>query len=243
MNRTESKELVKNIFSNKATFEKYVLEIDSEVERKAKALALSSKIIQVLLLDELNFLYMQNLDAFKLSLIQNLIFKEFASEWMLYACHKLKYSREDAMREIEPRERVIFLLSVVKIYFQKYKIYFAQEIANTFIELIGSMPTSTLDNELVKEVLKSEFLKENGLCVVNSYNQLWSRVKKAQEYKENELKKLGLKIKEFLQEKDMRLVKKFEYEEALLEEKALALFDQSIKHIRDTMVNYIMFLK
>ena len=106
------------------------------------------------------------------------------------------------------------------------------------------MPNPMFSNPLIDEVLKSGFVKNNNTNIVYNYSQLWNRVKSAHNNKKRELVKLQIKIGELAEYEveNESLIRKLEIEEAILEKKSLALFDQSVKRLRDTMVNYMMKL-
>ena len=240
MKKAEMEKKVAAIFSDKKEFEKHVLHVTSNSDRIEVMQILSNRLIRVLLKEELSFLYMKNLSNFKFSLIVNLMFRELASEWVSYAQEFLGCVREDALEIIQDKKKVLFLLSLSREYFRQYKIYFVQEIADTFIELIENMPTQTKSSALVDEVLESNFVKSKNISVIHSYSQLWGRVKNAQNLKKKELTKLQIKIDET---KDAKKLKKYEYDEEVLSLKSLAYFDEAILRLRNTMVMYMMGIK
>lgn len=243
MLKTEKKELINIIFSKQEMFEKYILGVETENDRQEIMLILSKMIVRVLLKEELNFLYMKELDNLNLSIIINILFKELANEWVFFAEDRLGNNKDESLKEIQGKERVLFLLNITKSYFEKYKIYFAQEIANTFLDLIDSMSAPTLNNFVIKQVLKSNFVKNKNISVVYNYNQLWNRVKDAHNYKNREITKIQVKISELVKEENFDLAKKFEYEEEVLTEKPLSCFEEAVKRLRDTMVDRILELK
>lgn len=237
MLQAEIDELVKSIFSNKIIFEKHILNITCNSDRIDVMDILAKRLIRILLKEELNFLYMKDMSNFKFSLIVNLLFREIANEWVSYAVEVLAYTQEDALETIQHKNKVMFLLRLVKDYFKQYKIYFVQEIADTFIELIENMPSLSVSSNLINDVLKSEFVKSQGISVVYSYSQLWGRVKNAHKLKKNDITKLQIKIAEA---QDIEIRNKYEYEEEILVLKPLAYFDDAILRLRNSMVQYMM---
>ena len=237
MFETEKDELIASIFSDKKVFEKEVLNVTCNSDRIEVMDILAKRMIHVLLKEELNFLYMKDLSNFKFSLIVNLLFREIANEWVSYAEEFLEYSRDDALDIIQEKINVMFVLGIVKEYFRQYKIYFVQEIADTFIDLVESMPSRDSSNDLINEVLKSDLVKKENITIVFSYAQLWSRVRHAHDAKKEKISKFQIKISEAT---DSRKLEKLEYEEEALEAKPLAFFNEALLRLRNTMVQYMM---
>ena len=237
MLKSEVEELVKSIFSDKVVFEKYVLNVTCNRDRIDVMDILSKRLIRILLKEELNFLYMRDLSNFKFSLIVNLLFREIANEWVSYSEESLGFGVDEAVETIQHKDNVLFLLGLVKEYFRQYKIYFVQEIADTFIELVAHMPTPSMSSDLIDTVLKSRFVRSQGISVVYNYSQLWGRVKNAYKLKKVDITKLQIKITEAKNEKER---KKLEYEEEILLLKPLAYFDDALLRLRNAMVKYMM---
>lgn len=250
--KNEKHEFLELIFSKRELFEEHVLEVVSDADRLDIMEILSKRFIEILLKDELNFLYIKNFDNFKFSLIKNILFKEIANEWVFFAQEELWYTKEEALDVIQNKKKVLFLLALVKWYYVKYKKCFTDKIADSFIRLVESMPNATLDNLMIKTVLKSDFIKNKNLSVVHNYDQLYNRVKNARDNKNEQLSKRQIKLTNLstnLQTQDYSkediekikiLLKKTEYDIELLEEKELANFDDAVKRVRDTMSNFML---
>jgi len=237
MFKSEVEELVKSIFSDKVIFEKHILNVTSNSDRIDVMEILAKRLIRSLLKEELNFLYMKNLNNFKFSLIINLLFREIANEWVSYAEESLSYSKNKALKTIQYKGNVLFLLKLVKEYFRQYKVYFLQEIADTFIELVEHMPSPSISSDLINVVLKSGFVRSHGIAVVYNYSQIWGRVKNAHKLKKADITKLQIKITEA---KDIEERNKYEYREEVLVLKPLAYFDDALLRLRNAMVKYMM---
>ena len=250
--KSQKIQLIESIFTKKENFEKYILDVHSDDDRLDIMNILAQRIVDILLKNELNFLYIKNFNNFKFSLITNLLFKEIANEWVYYAQEELFYSKEEALEEIQNKKNVLFLLALVKWYFSKYKKCYTDKIADSFIRLIEIIPNGASDNQIIKTILKSDFVKHKGVSVVHNYEQLYNRIQDAKRRKNDQLSKLQVKISELNlrldkeeyskedQQKIRTIVKKFEYEMEVLEEKELAHFDDAVKRVRDTMSNYML---
>ena len=237
MAEAEKNEFIETIFSQQKLFEKYVLDVTCNSDRIEVMDILAKRMIRILLKEELNFLYMTDLESFKFSLITNLLFREVANEWVSYADERLALNKEEALEVIQDKAHVLFVIALVKQYYEQYKIYFFQEIADTFIELVENMPNASINNTLINEVLKSGFVKSQNISVVYSYSQLWSRVRNAHGIKKDQLTTIQIAISEARSEEDK---KKLEYKEEELEEMPLAFFDEALQRLRNTMVTYMM---
>ena len=244
---TDKEKFIEEIFSKRESFEEYILEVTSDTDRVEIMEILSRRIIDILLREELNFLYMKNFDSFKFSLIVNLLFKEIANEWVYFAQEKFLFTKDEALDEIQNKKRVLFLLAIVKWYFTNYKIYFTDKIADNFIRLVELSPNITYNNEIIKIVLSSTLLKNKNISAVHNYTQLYNRVKDARNSKNDKLAQLQFKISEFYSHLDeenstevsenkiKEKIKKYEKEVEKIEETPVCLFNDAVRRVRDTL--------
>jgi len=237
MQIAENSTFIETVFSQKSEFEKHILNVTCNSDRLDVMNILVKRLVRVLLKEELNFLYMKDLESFDFSLIINLLFREIASEWVTYAQEIFSLKRDDALEILQEKKKVNFILNLVKEYFYQYKIYFVEEIADTFIELIENMPLPSCSNELINRVLRSNFVKSQNISVIYSYSQLWGKVKKAHDAKKQKLTKIQISIDEA---ENTHELKKLEYKEEALEHKPLAYFDDTLLRLRNVMVQYMM---
>jgi len=235
---------ITRIFSEQSFFENKILGVYTNLDKLEIMQILSAKLIEHDLKHELNFLYMKNLKNFKFSLIVNLLFKEFASEWVSYAMEELAFSKEEALDEMQDKKRVNFLHDIVKLYFVDYKIEFVKKITDSFISLVGVTPTATFNNELIKEVMKGELLKHDNVLVVYNYHQLWSRVKEAHNNRSLKIAILQVKISDLSSEEEstetVEHIRICSNQIKKLQEKPLAEFSESLLRIRSTMINAML---
>ena len=248
----EKKEFVKSVLCDSYLFEKYILNVHSDDDRLEIMKILSKKLIRVDLREDLNFLHMKDFGNFKFSLIVNLLFKEMANEWIGFAKERLSYSKEKALDEIQEKSRVMFIYSLVKQYFDKYKKEYLREIANTFFELVAMAPVATLSNQLVKDVLASKLLKKDNVPAYHSYYQLWTRTKKARNVKNLNISAIQVKISEMAskidsnalsEEESLKVQDKLAKRKAYLksvQDKSFVEFDESLKRARDAMVDSML---
>jgi len=228
---------IEKIFTEKEFFEKEILNVYSKTDRAEIMDILAKRIIRILLREELSFLYMKDLSNFKFSLIKHILFKEIASEWISYSYEKFNFTKDISLKIVQEKKHVLFLLELIKEYLSKHKVYFVEEIADSFIELIENMPNKTKDNALIREVLLSDFVRKEKVSVVYSYSQLWSRVRNAHLIKKEKITKLQIQISET---SDFSRLKKLEYKEEDLTNRPLAFFDEALLRLRNAMIWYML---
>jgi len=252
MTQNERNELIDKIFKKKVVFEKKVLNIVSDSDRIEIMQILSKSLVRGSLKEDLNFLYMEDFSTFRFKPIINILFKEIASEWIYYAMEELGLSKDEALVEIQAKQRVLFIRSLVASYYKKYKQYIFREIADTFIELVRTIPHAKVKNKLVEEVLHSDLVVYNNVVPVYNSIQLWGRVKAAQNLKNADLSRVQIMISETLsklshkgldEKTKQELLKSLEkYEKKLhnINTKSLDKFDGALKRFKDTLVNSMM---
>lgn len=251
----EKKEYIKKVFSDVELFEEDILNVVTTDDRKEIMKILAESLVRDILKDELNFLYMRSFSDFSLSPIPNIVYKEIASEWVVYAMEILHISREDALQELHGKERVQFILSLVRRYLKEYRQYIFEEITNTFIELIDRIPHARNGDIVVEEVLESDFIVNKKLLYIKDFAEIWRRVRIARNSKSLAISKIEAKIDETLsflerenisQEKKDALLKQLENQEMEFEELSnttLEKFDDPLQKVKDAMISSMMKMK
>jgi len=249
MTQSDKKLLIAQIFKRKTVFEKKVLNIVSDSDRAEIMQILAKSMVRGSLKYELNFLYMEDFSKFTFKPVTNILFREIASEWIYYAMDELKLSKSQALAEIQTKDRVLFIRSLVSGYYKKYQSFIYKESADTFIELIKTIPHAKAVNKLVNEVLKSKLVVNNNVLAVHSFRQLLSRVKAAQNVKNADLSRVQIIITDLAIEleneelgegkrKELELsLRKYERELNKIMNKTLDKFDGAVKRFKDTLVN------
>lgn len=253
---TEEKRVyIKKVFSDIELFEEDILNVITNKDREEIMKIISESLVRDILKDEINFLYMRSFSDFSLAPIPNIIYKEIASEWVVYAMEVLHISREDALQELHGKDRVQFILSLVRRYLKEYRYYIFEEITNTFIELIDRIPHARNGDIVVEEVLESDFIVNKKLLYVRDFSELWRRVRIARNSKSLAISKIEAKIDETLSflerenismEKRDTLLKQLESQEFQLEKlfkTTLEKFDDPLQKVKDAMINSMMKMK
>lgn len=251
----DKQELIKKIFSDVKFFEKKILDVESDNDRAEIMKILSESLVHDTLKEEINFLYLIVFSDFTLKPIPNIIFKELASEWVIFAEDMLHMDKDQALKELQDKGRVQFILTIVHNYLRKYKHFIFEEIADTFIELIDRIPNARKSNAFVEEVLNSNFIVNQKLLHVRDFRELWRRVRAARNLKNTELNVAHAKVndtKALLLKKDISYEKKealkrslFVYETELekLNKTPLDHFEDTVKKVKESMINSMMQMK
>lgn len=251
----ETKEYIQRVFSDIELFERDILNVKTSQDRQEIMTILAESLVRDLLKDELNFLYMRSFSDFSLTPIPNIIYKEIASEWVVYAMEELQMSREDALAELHGKERVKFVLSLVRKYLKQHKHIIFNEITDTFIELIDRIPHAKNGDIVVEEFLESDFIPNKKLLYIKDFNELWRRVRIARNSKVLAISKVEAKIDDTLsfleredavgERRDMLLKKLHEQESEFerLSNATLENFDEPLLKIKEAMISSMMSMK
>ncbi|MFA6195169.1 MAG: hypothetical protein WC656_00835 [Sulfurimonas sp.] len=243
----EKEEFTVRLFSSKSLFEEEILRAKSDAHRAEIMKIMAVHLVRDALKEELNFLYIKNFSDFALLPIRNILFKEIANEWLVYALEILHYGRDEALHELQDKKRVQFILSLVHQYLQKYQHFIFEEIADTFLELVSAFPHAKSAKPLVEEVLKSPLINAK-LLPIHNFEQLHIRVKAAINSKNMDINKIKIKIKEVNEalaektldaQKKISLLKLLEQSQTKLDKinhETLDKFDATLKRVKDTMV-------
>lgn len=243
----EKEEFTVRLFSNKSLFEEEILRAKSDADRADIMKILAVHLVRDALKEELNFLYIKNFSDFTLFPIKNILFKEIANEWLVYALEILHYSRDEALHELQDKRRVQFILSIVHQYLQKYQHFIFEEIVDTFFELVSTYPHAKSAKPLVEEVFQSHFINTK-LLPIHNFEQLHIKVKAANNSKNMDINKMNIKIKEVneaLAEKTLdtqkktsllKLLEQYKLKLDKINHETLEKFDATLKRFKDTMV-------
>ncbi|MCX6051506.1 MAG: hypothetical protein NTZ60_03240 [Campylobacterales bacterium] len=249
MNKTtlEKEEFTVRLFSSKSLFEEEILRAKSDAHRAEIMKILAVHLVRDALKEELNFLYIKNLSDFTLVPIKNILFKEIANEWLVFALEILHYSRDEALHELQDKKRVQFILSIVHQYLEKYQHFIFEEIIDTFLELVVAFPHAKNAKPLVEEVFQSHLINTK-LLPVHNFEQLHTRVKAAINSKNMDINKIHIKMNEInealagknleikLKTSLLKTLEQYQLKLDKINHETLEKFDATLKRIKDTMV-------
>lgn len=248
-------EFVKELFNDKRLFKLEVLQVSCEADSIEIMQIISKTLVREKLKKEINFLHLNTFRDFKLTSIKNSIFNQIANEWLSFAQEVLFFSKDVALLEIQDKQRVNFIYSISNDYFNTYKKYIFENIADTFIDLVNTLPHAQSKNELVSDVLKSDLISSNHVLVIQSFKQLWSKVRSANNFKNAAVSKMQILIAEITiqltnkeldeksREKLLVSLEKQDLELSKLNYQGLDNFDSTLKRLKDTMVNSMLEMR
>lgn len=250
--REEKQNYIEKIFKNKALFEWEVLHVSSHYDRLEVMEVIAHILVREKLRYELNFLYLEKFEDFKFTQIVNIIFHQIANEWVSFATEILNYPKRDAIQEIQNRERVKFIHSLAKEYYEKYRRKIFEEVGDSFIELVASIKSEKNITRVIHETLESNLIKNRQILDMHNFYQLHKRTKIARNIKNSDITTLKIKIDELKiiyadadtkRDEKERIYSQIERLHKELERVAnygLDHFDKAIKRLKDTMVQSMM---
>ncbi len=241
--------LIESIFAKKFIFEKEVLSIKSEKDKSEIMHILATNLVHDILKEHLNFVYLNKLSDFTLKHIVNILFKEIASEWVMFAMEVLDYSKDEALDELQKSKRIKYVHSLAEDYYKNYKEFFYLEISDSFIELLGLMSPTSDKVKLVNAVINSDLMANRSVLNINNFEQLYQRVEAAKNAKNIQVRTLQAKLSNILKElnskdisakkkEDLLLVlPKYEEKNKEITEKKLETFDPSLQRVQMAIFN------
>jgi len=248
----QKEEFVAQLFCERELFELEVLGISCEADFIEVMELIATIIVREKLKKELNFLYLERFDDFKLGTITKAIFNQIANEWVSFATQTLRYSKDDALKQMQEKQKTQFIYSLALDYFQDVKKYIFEEIADTFLELVDTLPDTKNHNKILLDVLQSALILHSHGVAIQSFEQLWMKVRSANQIKSTHSAKLQIlmaealnelakdNLEDVLREKYVGILKKNELESIKLSEQSLDYFDIALKRLKETMVQSMM---
>jgi len=241
---------IKKIFNSLELFEWDVLHVSTNTDRAEVVEILSKNFVEHTLKNEINFLYITDIENIKYTKIKQEIFKEIVAEWVGYADDVLSLNKNEAILAIKQDGRVNFINEIVNNYFQKFHRIIFSEMFDSFLGLFNKMPITKNRQIFIDKVLQSNLNRDISSITIHKFNQLNSRVRMAQSIKEKEVSKLKIRIKELkvklndhddinFNEDNEILYDIEDLEEDLEEllERGLHEFDDIIAKLRDNMLD------
>ncbi|MFC2074013.1 hypothetical protein ACFLR3_02065 [Campylobacterota bacterium] len=186
---TKSQEYVQNLFSDKLIFEKEVLHVKCDEDRKevmtlmCKELCTSSKISH-----QINFLKLKsiddiNFDGVKIALVEILLAE------LISLLRERRYTRVEIDTIKMDKTYLKFMYQLAKTYILRFNTLLCKEIANTFFELLSTSDKPENVGKVVHEVIngndnhKSLLEQHGGGQILYKADQAWMRVKQARDEK------------------------------------------------------------
>jgi hypothetical protein len=251
MRAEEKSALVASIFSDEITFEKLVLDIQNEADRKEVMGLLSDEIVSVKLRDRLHFSYLKSYDDLHTEDIVKIILQRLTSETALYLEEKLQYTHVMTMETIKKTPNLLFLKRMSLFYFKRFGHLVFEKIADTLFEKIASLPTEQNPPQLLLDVITGTskhppLIKGN----VVAFKHVWEHARKAYLARKKEMGKVQIALTSILNLKEesegltddqqRQLGERYAMNQKELEtirKKPLELFDGSLRRMKSEIVH------
>jgi len=242
-------EYIKKLFQNRILFDKVVLNVKNDQDRQEVIQILAGRLLSDKLKEHLNFVHIRNLSDFTLNKIVNILFKEIADEWIDYAIHDLNYYRNDALKELNIKERVSFIRDLAEDYYIQFKEHIFEEIADSFIDLLVLNSKKNTKSAFINAVINSDFFINRRELNINSSDQLCKSAKEAKDLKDGKLSAFKQRITEIKngrcqlnisqEKKDEFARMHANYERNFEDVKKLKLenFDETLQIVKESLVN------
>ncbi|MCW8839000.1 MAG: hypothetical protein OQK11_09900 [Thiovulaceae bacterium] len=247
--KEQLEEYVEKIFNSLELFEWDVLHVSTNTDRAEVIEILAQNFVNGVLKNEINFLYIIDIENIQYHKIKQTMFKEIVAEWIVFCKDVLSYSKDEAINAIKKDGRVNFVNNIVNSYFQKFHSIIFSKMFDSFLELFNQTPITKNKQIFIDKILQSSLNRDTKSITIRKFSQLYSRVRIAQDIKNKEIGKLNLRIKELMGilnssqdinfDKDNELLYDIEdLQEDLedLEKTGLYEFDDLIAKLRDNML-------
>jgi hypothetical protein len=242
---------IDKIFKSLELFEWDVLHVSTNTDRAEVIKILAKSFVEDTLKNEINFLYVKDVNRIKYSKIKQAIFRDIIAEWISFCDEVLGLSNSEAIESVKKDGRINFINGIVNSYFQKFHRIIFNEMFNTFLQNFNGLPITKNKQITIDKILQSSLNKESGSSVsIYKFSQLYNRVRIAQDAKNKEINKLKARIQDLKDEfnsnkhknsnKDNELLYDIEDLEDDLEdlkEKGLYQFDAIIARLRENMID------
>ena len=248
----DSQEYIRKLFEDRALFEKEVLNALTNKDREEIVHILADLLVLDRLKEHLNFMYINDISDFTLNQIVNIMFEEIANEWIDYAIHDLKLSKNDALEALQLEERIKFIKLLSQDYYLHFKEYIFEKIADTFVELLVFNSEKNTKNVFINSVINSDLFPERRILNFNSSDQLCKAAKRAKDLKNEKLHNFKARINQIQNARsklNIPQVQKDEfnrayktYEKNIEEVQKLKLesFDETLLNVKKALMNTLM---
>lgn len=241
---------VEKLFSDVTLFEWDVLHVSSNTDRIEVMELIAEDLIHKTLKNELNFLYVQDVEKINFSKVKSFIFKQMINEWLTFCDDVLMYPKADAIAVVKQGKRIKFIYNIVNDYFDKYQRFIYNEVVDTFFSLFMRTPVTKNRQILIDRILQSKLNTSRESPGIYKFTQVFNRVTIAKNKKNAELHILNSKIKELMghlsvddkiefdEDNEILLdIEDYEYDIEDLEKTGIYEFDELLAGLRDNMVS------
>ncbi len=197
---SKSQEYLDHIFSDKLIFEKEVLHVNCDEDRKeVMSLICHDICANESLAPKISFLKIKSIDDLDFSGVKIALVQLLLAE-LLSLLKEKRYTRVEMESAKKNKEYIKFLYELAQIYMRRFGTYFYKEVVNTFFDLIGIADKADNLSPVVSEAIngtkkrKSLLEQHGGGQILYKSDQAWMRVKQARDDKNLKAKKYQYEI-------------------------------------------------
>jgi hypothetical protein len=253
MTPDEKRILVDSIFSDELQFEKRVLDIQNEAERKEVMTILANEIVDKRLRDVLHFSYLKAYDDLHTDGIAKVILQRLSSEAAGYLEEKLRYTKTMTAETIHKRPHLLFLKRLSLFYYKRFGHLVFARIADTYFERVAALPSPEHPPKLLLDALEGttrhpSLVKGSGI----SFKMVWEHARRANLARKKEIGKIQISLSSMLnikqnnpelgEEEVRKLEERYRWNQKNLEavrSKSLDEFDAGIKRMKAAAVQVL----
>ncbi len=224
---SKSQEYLAHLFSDKLVFEKEVLNVNCDEDRKEiMGLICSDMCEDEAMASKISFLKIKSIDQLDFSGVAISIVQSLLAE-LLSVLKEKRYTRVEMENVKKNKEYVTFLYELAQIYMRRFGTLFYKKVVDTFFDLISIADKADNLSPVVLEAIngtkkhKSFFEQHGGGQILYKPDHAWMRVKQAKDDKNNQAKKYQYEI--------VRLVRRVDelklHISAIVAAKALTMVD------------------
>ena len=248
----DSQEYIRKLFEDRALFEKEVLNALTNKDREEIVHILADLLVLDRLKEHLNFMYINDISDFTLNQIVNIMFEEIANEWIDYAIHDLKLSKNDAFEALQLEERIKFVKLLSQDYYLHFKEYIFEKIADTFVDLLVFNSEENTKNVFINAIINSDLFLDRSILNINSSDQVCRAAKRAKELKNEKLHNFKERIDQIQNGRSQLNIPQIQkdefgrvhetYEKKMEDVKKLKLenFDEALLNVKKALINTLM---
>lgn len=253
MTPEEKRILVDSLFSDEVKFEKIVLDIQNEGERKEVMTLLANDVVNRQLRDSLHFSYLKSYDDLQTDGIAKIILKRLSDEAAGYLEEKLRFTKAMTADTIHRRPHLLFLKRLSLFYYKRFGHLVYSRIADTFFEKVAALPSPENPPKLLLDAFEGtarhpSLVKGGGI----SFKMVWEHTRRANLVRKKEIGKIQISLSSILnikssnpelgEEELRKLEERYRWNQQNLEairSKSLDEFDAGIKRMKAAAVQVL----
>ncbi len=198
MNTAE--QYIQDLFSQKPTFEKEVMQVSCDEDRKEIMVLMSKEICNESdIASQVNFLKIKSIDELDFSRV-NIIFVQIILAELLSLLKEKNYTPDQIESIKKNKENLAFIYTLVQTYMRRFGAEFYKEVINTFFDLISIADKADKLSPVVIEAIagtknkKSLMEQHGGGQILYKPEQAWMRVKQARDDKNKKVQVYQVEI-------------------------------------------------